>query len=95
MLHSDDTVIEELHREECLKRVSIYVKVTERPDGFLNIKNQYNFGIQTPGPGIYDFPLDQKPVMLISHALGTGKAINAGLVVGTANHAQAHLLYYG
>ena len=95
VLHSDGTVIEEQHREECLKRASIYVEVTERPDGSLNIENQYNFGVQTPGPGIYDLPLDQKPVMLISHALGAGKAIDAGLVVGTANHARVHPLYCG
>ena len=28
---------------------------------------------QTSGPGVYDLPLHQKPVMLISHALGEGK----------------------
>ena len=81
VLHSDGTVIEEQHREECLKQASIYVEVTERPDGSLNIENQYNFGVQTPGPGIYDLPLDQKPVMLISYTFGIKKAINKGLVV--------------
>lgn len=54
-----------------------------------------NFGVQTPGPGVYDLPLDEKPVMLISHALGEGKSIDEELVVGSANHARAHPLYSG
>lgn len=95
VLHSDGSVIESQHREECLKRASNYVEVTERTDGSINIENQYNFGVQTPGPGVYDMPLDKKPVMLISHALGDGKSIDEGLVVGTANHARAHPLYSG
>ena len=44
---------------------------------------------------MYDLPLDEKPVMLISHALGEGKSIEPSLVVGTANHARAHPLYSG
>merc|ERR1719253_463736 len=95
VLHSDGSVIEAPHREECLKRASNYVEVTERTDGSINIENQYNFGVQTPGPGVYDMPLSEKPVMLISHALGDGKSIDEGLVVGTANHARAHPLYSG
>lgn len=95
VLHSDGTVIEEKYREECLKRASNYVEVTEKSDGSINIENQYNFGVQTPGPGVYDLPLEKKPVMLISHALGEGKSIDPNLVVGTANHARAHPLYSG
>ena len=95
VLHSNGTVIEEKHWKECPKRASKYAKVTRKTDGSLNIKNQSNFGVQTPGPVIYNLPLDQKPVTLISHALGAGKAIDAGLVVVTANHAQGHPLYCG
>ena len=95
VLHSDGTVIEQQYREECLKRASNYVEVTEKADGSINIENQYNFGVQTPGPGVYDLPLDQKPVMLISHALGEGKEIDSKLICGTANHARAHPLYSG
>ncbi|KAK1745800.1 putative fatty acid hydroxylase-related protein [Skeletonema marinoi] len=95
VLHSDGTVIEEQYREDCLRRASNYVEVTEKPDGSINIENQYNFGVQTPGPGVYDLPLDKKPVMLISHALGEGKSIDEKKIVGTANHARAHPLYSG
>lgn len=95
VIHSDPSVIDAPHREECLKRASNYVEVTTLPDGSINIENQYNFGVQTPGPGVYDLPLDKKPVMLISHALGEGKAIDPKLVRGTANHARAHPLYSG
>ncbi|KAL7478071.1 hypothetical protein ACHAW6_003857 [Cyclotella cf. meneghiniana] len=95
VLHSDGTVIDERFRDECLKRASNYVEVTEKADGSINIENQYNFGVQTPGPGVYDLPLDKKPVMLISHALGEGKSIDPKLIVGTANHARAHPLYSG
>jgi len=95
VLHSDGSVIEDIYRDDCLKRASNYVEVTEKPDGSINIENQYNFGVQTPGPGVYDLPLDEKPVMLISHALGEGKSIDKKLIVGTANHARAHPLYSG
>jgi len=95
VLHSDGSVIEKEYREDCLKRASNYVEVTEKPDGSINIENQYNFGVQTPGPGVYDLPLDEKPVMLISHALGEGKSIDEKKIVGTANHARAHPLYSG
>lgn len=95
VLHSDGTVIDERFRDDCLKRASNYVEVTKKPDGSINIENQYNFGVQTPGPGVYDLPLDKKPVMLISHALGEGKAIDEKKIVGTANHARAHPLYSG
>ena len=95
VLHSDGTVIDERFRDDCLKRASNYVEVTEKPDGSINIENQYNFGVQTPGPGVYDLPLEKKPVMLISHALGEGKSIDEKKIVGTANHARAHPLYSG
>ena len=95
VMHSDGSVLPKDYREDCLKRASNYVEVTQLQDGSINIENQYNFGIQTPGPGIYDLPLDQKPVMLISHALGEGKTIDPALVRGTANHARAHPLYSG
>ncbi|KAL3808120.1 hypothetical protein ACHAXA_004974 [Cyclostephanos tholiformis] len=95
VIHSDGSVIDERYRDDCLKRASNIVEITEKSDGTINIENQYNFGVQTPGPGVYDLPLDEKPVMLISHALGEGKSINEKLVVGTANHARAHPLYSG
>lgn len=95
VMHSDAKVIPDEYRDECLKRASNYVEITQLKDGSINIENQYNFGVQTPGPGIYDLPLDQKPVMLISHALGEGKAIDPSLVRGTGNHARAHPLYSG
>eukprot|EP00804_Cyclotella_cryptica_P003752 CCRYP_008922-RA/>CCRYP_008922-RA protein AED:0.11 eAED:0.11 QI:0/0/0/1/1/1/4/0/450 len=95
VIHSDGTVIDERFRDDCLKRASNYEEVTEKAGGSINIENQYNFGVQTPGPGVYDLPLDKKPVMLISHALRQGKSINPKLMVGTANHARAHPLYSG
>lgn len=95
VMHSDGSVIPEEYREDCLKRASNYVEITQLKDGSYNIENQYNFGVQTPGPGIYDLPLDQKPVMLISHALSEGKTIDPSLVRGTGNHARAHPLYSG
>jgi predicted NAD/FAD-binding protein len=95
VMHSDPNVIPEKYRDECLKRASNYVEVTQNKDGSLNIENQYNFGVQTPGPGIYDLPLDQKPVMLIGHALGDGKSYDPRLIRGTGNHARAHPLYSG
>lgn len=95
VLHSDGSVIDKRFRDDCLKRASNIVEVTEKEGGEINIENQYNFGVQTPGPGVYDLPLDEKPVMLISHALGEGKSIDDKLVVGTANHARAHPLYSG
>jgi len=95
VMHSDSSVIESEHREDCLKRASNYVEVTRLSNGEINIENQYNFGVQTPGPGVYDLPLDKKPVMLISHSLGEGKSIDPSLVRGTGNHARAHPLYSG
>jgi len=95
VMHSDGTVIDEKYRKECLERASNYVEVTRKGDGSINIENQYNFGVQTAGFGVYDLPLEEKPVMLISHALGEGKEIDPKLVRGTANHARAHPLYSG
>lgn len=95
VMHSDGSVVDEQYRDDILKRASNYVEVTRRTDGELNIENQYNFGVQTPGPGVYDLPLHKKPVMLISHALGEDKKIDPTLVRGTGNHARAHPLYSG
>ena len=81
VLHSDGTTIEDQHWEECLKRTTNYVGITEWTDNSVTIENQYNFGVQTPGPGTYNLPLDKKPVMLISYTFGIKKAINKGLVV--------------
>lgn len=64
VMHSDGSVIPSEYRDDCLKRASNYVEVTQLSDGSINIENQYNFGVQTPGPGVYDLPLDQKPVMV-------------------------------
>jgi len=80
VMHSDDTVIDERYRADFLKRGSNYVEITRLADGTINIENQYNFGVQTPGPGVYDLPLEEKPVMLISHALGEGKSIDESKV---------------
>ena len=77
VLHSDGTVIEEQHWEECLKRAPNYANVTEKTYGSLNIKNQSNFGVQTPGPVIYNLPLDQKPGMLIMPS-GLGRQSTRG-----------------
>lgn len=95
VMHSDPKMIEEPFREECLKRASNYVEVTQNDDKSINIENQYNFGVQTPGPGVYDMDLKDKPVMLISHSPGKGKEIDPQLVRGTGNHARAHPLYSG
>lgn len=95
VMHSDGNVIPSQYRDECLKRASNYVEISQLQDGSINMENQYNFGVQTPGPGIYDLPLDEKPVMLISHALGEGKEIDPSLVRGAGNHARAHPLYSG
>lgn len=95
IMHSDASVIPSEFREDCLKRASNYVEVTQLNDGTLNIENQYNFGVQTPGPGIYRLGLDQKPVMLIGHALGEGKSYDELLIRGQGNHARAHPLYSG
>jgi len=97
VMHSDDSVIDQRYREEFLKRGSNYVEVTRLDGGLgpINIENQYNFGVQTPGPGVYDLPLQEKPVMLISHALGEGKSIDPTKIRGGGNHARAHPLYSG
>jgi len=95
VMHSDDTVIDERYRADFLKRGSNYVEITRLADGTINIENQYNFGVQTPGPGVYDLPLEEKPVMLISHALGEGKSIDESKIRGGGNHARAHPLYSG
>jgi hypothetical protein len=96
VMHSDGSVIDEKYRDTILTRASNYVEITRnKSDGHINIENQYNFGVQTPGPGVFDIPLEKKPVMLISHALGEGKSIDDKLVRGTANHARAHPLYSG
>lgn len=95
VMHSDPKMIEAPFRQECLKRASNYVEVTRNDDDSINIENQYNFGVQTPGPGVYDMDLKDKPVMLISHSPGKGKAIDPSLIRGTGNHARAHPLYSG
>lgn len=94
VMHSDASVIDERYREEFLNRGSNYVEVTvNSATGAINIENQYNFGVQTPGHGVYDMELGEKPVMLISHALGEGKSIDKAKIRGGANHARAHPLY--
>jgi len=95
VMHSDSNVLDEKYRNELLKRASNIVEVTLNKDGEYNIENQYNFGVQTPGPGIYDLKLDEKPVMLISHSLGEGKSIQKDKIKGVGNHARAHPLYSG
>ncbi|KAJ8605089.1 hypothetical protein CTAYLR_000369 [Chrysophaeum taylorii] len=95
VMHSDPSVIDPAYREDFLNRGSNYVEVTapSSSSGKINIENQYNFGVQTPGHGVYEMPLDQKPVMLISHALGEGKSIDPEKIRGGGNHARAHPLY--
>ena len=95
VMHSDDTVLPPQYRSELLKRASNIVEISQNSNNEINIENQYNFGVQTPGPGVYDLPLHKKPVMLISHSLGEGKSIDPSLVRATANHARAHPLYSG
>lgn len=97
VMHSDGGVIDPEFREACLSRASNYVEVTRNKDGTINIENQYNFGVQTPGTTrqVYSLPLTDKPVMLISHALGEGKTIQPSKVHGTGNHVRAHPLYSG
>merc|ERR1719313_662969 len=95
VMHSDPSVVAPELRSDFLKRGSNYVEVTKMKDGSINIENQYNFGVQTPGPGVYDMDLDEKPVMLISHSLGEGKSIDPNLIRGTGNHARAPPLYSG
>ena len=95
VMHSDSSVVDEKYRSEFLRRGSNYVEVTQLTDKSINIENQYNFGVQTPGPGVAGLQLDEKPVMLISHALGEGKKIDSGLVRGGGNHSRAHPLYSG
>ena len=94
-MHSDSSVVDEKYRAEFLRRGSNYVEVTQLQDKSINIENQYNFGVQTPGPGVAGLELDEKPVMLISHALGEGKKIDSALVRGGGNHSRAHPLYSG
>ncbi|KAJ1451092.1 hypothetical protein M885DRAFT_499772 [Pelagophyceae sp. CCMP2097] len=72
VMHSDDTVIDERYRADFLKRGSNYVEITRLADG----------------PGVYDLPLEEKPVMLISHALGEGKSIDESKIRGGGNHAR-------
>lgn len=105
VMHSDPSVIDPRYREDFLRRGSNYVEVTGTynrvNDPAINIENQYNFGVQTPGGGagtpggVYDMPLEKKPVMLISHALGEGKVIDKSTIRGGGNHARAHPLYSG
>ena len=95
VMHSDSSVVDEKYRAEFLRRGSNYVEVTQLKDKSINIENQYNFGVQTPGPGVAGLELDEKPVMLISHALGEGKKIDSALVRGGGNHSRAHPLYSG
>ena len=95
VMHSDASVIDAAYREDVLRRGSNYVEVTRLANGDVNIENQYNFGVQTPGPGVRALPLEKKPVMLISHALGEGKSIDPAKIRGGGNHARAHPLYSG
>lgn len=95
VMHSDASVIPEEFRKDVLTRASNYVEVTRTASGEINMENQYNFGVQTPGGGVSDLPIEDKPVMLISHALGEGKSIDRKLIRGTGNHARAHPLYSG
>ena len=47
-------MIDEKYRDTCLTRASNYVEITRNEsDGHINIENQYNFGVQTPGPGAW------------------------------------------
>lgn len=93
VMHSDASVIDARYRDTVLKRASNYVEVTRLDDASYNYENQYNFGVQTPGHGVYAMDLKDKPVMLISHALGPGKSIDKATIRGGGNHARAHPLY--
>jgi hypothetical protein len=52
--------------------------------------------VQSPGiKWLQDIPADQRPPLLISHALTEGKVLDPKKIVGTGNHARAHPLYSG
>ena len=82
-MHSDPSVIDPRYRDDFLRRGSNYVEVTgtynKVNDPAINIENQYNFGVQTPGGGagtpggVYDMPLEQKPVRRAPRAARTSR----------------------
>lgn len=96
VMHNDGDLITEEHRADVLANGSNYVEVSRNSDGSLNIENTYNFGVQSPGiKWLQDIPVDERPPLLISHALTEGKVIDPTKIVGTGNHARAHPLYSG
>ena len=97
VMHNDSRgIVAPEYHDEVVSRGSNYVEVTQLPDGSYNIENTYNFGVQTPGvEWLQKIPPLERPPLLISHALGEGKAIDPELQRGTGNHARAHPLYSG
>jgi len=97
VIHNDGAIVPEKFRKDWLQNGSNYVEVTKNPsDGKLNIENTYNFGVQSPGiKWLQDIPADERPPMLITHAVTEGKEIDPAKVVGVGNHARAHPLYSG
>lgn len=91
VMHNDASIIDPRFREEVVRRGSNYVEVTKNADGTLNIENTYNFGVQTPS--LVD--REDRPPLLITHALGEGKSIDPKKIVGDGSHARAHPLYSG
>jgi len=96
IMHNDGNLIAEEHRKEVLAGGSNYVEISRKSDGTLNIENTYNFGVQSPGiKWLQDIPSEERPPLLISHALTEGKSVDPTKIVGTGNHARAHPLYSG
>lgn len=94
IMHNDPTIVPEEYREDVIENGSNYVEVSQNSDGDLNIENTYNFGVQSPGVKWYkEIPADQRPPLLISHALTEGKEVNPSKIVGTGAHFRAHPLY--
>jgi predicted NAD/FAD-binding protein len=94
VVHQDDTLIPEEFRADVLENGSNYVEITRNSDGDLNIENTYNFAVQSPGiKWFQDIPADQRPPLLISHALTEGKVVAPDKIVGVGNHSRAHPLY--
>jgi predicted NAD/FAD-binding protein/cytochrome b involved in lipid metabolism len=93
VMHNDSGIIPSPIRNEILSKASNYVEISTLKDGSINIENTYNFGVQTPS--LVKKSLNEKPPLLITHALGEGKSIDSKLVRGEGNHARAHPLYSG
>ena len=73
VMHSDSSVVDEKYRAEFLRRGSNYVEVTQLQDKSINIENQYNFGVQTPGAGRGRFGVGREAGHVDIACLGRGE----------------------